>query len=470
MSRHKYRDLSKNTILFTISNFGTKIISFLLVPLYTSILSTNDYGTADLMTTTAQLLIPVLTLNIQDAVLRFALDKNYSAKETLKVSKNIIFLSSLCLAIALYFLCRLNIITLDSQYIVFLFLSFLVGSLSNSVSMYLKAEDKVGILVISGLTNTLITCVLNICLLLFLRMGMLGYLFANIAGSAVGVGIMICGGKIVGDFLSPLRRMDKKLALQMVSFSAPLVVNSIAWWLNNASDRYILTFFAGTVANGIYSVSYKVPTILSTLQSIFYSAWSISAITEFDKDDHDGFMGNVYMTYACGSILGCSCLLIFNQFIAHILYAKEFYQAWQFTPPLLVGTVFNGIALFEGCIFTAVKDTKSVTISTLVGSGINTLLNFILIPFWGAEGAALATLVGYLCVWIVRTIQVKKIVRMKVNWLSQVVSLAILVVQMLISMKGQHLIQVPFLVLLIIMQHKYMRKVFSMLKTRIFRR
>lgn len=467
MSKHKYRDLSKNTILFTISNFGTKVISFLLVPLYTNTLSAKDYGTADLMTTTAQLLIPVLTLNIQDAVLRFALDKNYSAKETLNVSKKIILFSSLCLIIALLFLCKFNIITLDSQYIIFLFMSFLLGSLSNSISMYLKAEDKVGILVISGLANILIACTLNVYLLLIMKIGISGYLIANIAGSCVGVGIMICGGKLLKDFFIPSIKIDKKLASQMLVFSVPLIVNSIAWWLNNASDRYILTYFAGTDANGIYSVSYKVPTILSTLQSIFYSAWSISAITEFDKNDHDGFMGNVYMAYAFTSILGCSSILIFNQFIAHILYAKEFYQAWQFVPPLLIGTVFNGLALFEGCIFTAVKDTKSVTISTLVGSVVNTLLNFVLIPYGGAKGAALATLIGYFCIWILRTIQVRNIVRMKVNWLSQISALSILVVQMVLAMKGQQLMQVPLFILIIVVQYNYLKKIYTMLRIRI---
>lgn len=145
----------------------------------------------------------------------------------------------------------------------------------------------------------------------------------------------------------------------MILYSFPLVTNSIAWWLNNASDRYILTFFCGTSINGIYAVSYKIPTILSTFQSVFYNAWSISAITEFDKEDRDGFIGNIYTMYSAISIIGCSILLIFNIFIAKILYSKLF-EAWHYVPPLLIGTVFNGLALFEGCIFTAVKNKRGI--------------------------------------------------------------------------------------------------------------
>ncbi len=79
----KYKNLSMNTLLFTISSFGAKIISFLLVPIYTSVLSTKDYGNVDLVSTTVQLLIPIATLNIQDAVLRFSLDDKYEAEEVI---------------------------------------------------------------------------------------------------------------------------------------------------------------------------------------------------------------------------------------------------------------------------------------------------------------------------------------------------------------------------------------------------
>ena len=70
----KLQYLGKNTVLFTISSFATKIISFLLVPLYTSTLTTAEYGIADLITTTATLLIYTLTLNIADSVTRYTLD------------------------------------------------------------------------------------------------------------------------------------------------------------------------------------------------------------------------------------------------------------------------------------------------------------------------------------------------------------------------------------------------------------
>lgn len=458
MSSKKYKDLSKNTILFTISNFGSKLISFFLVPLYTYVLSTGDYGTADLMTTTAQLLIPFLSLNIQDAVLRFALNKDYSKSEIISVACRIIGISSVLLASVLLVLDASGILSLDGKYILFLYLSYMLGTLTNSLNAYLKATDHVRTMVIAGITNTFLTCILNIVLLLVVKIGIYGYLISNICGSLLAVLIMLFAGEAIKD--AHLLKINKNLQKEMIAYSSPLIVNSIAWWINSASDRYILSYFAGTAANGIYSVSYKIPTILSTVQSIFYSAWSISAITEFDKNDTDGFMGNIYTLYSCASIMGCSCIMLLNISLSKFLYAKEFFVAWQYVPALLVGTVFNGIALFDGCIFTAVKKTKEVSYTTIIGATVNTGLNFALIPFLGALGAALATMIGYFVTWLIRTIQLRGIVKMKVNWGNNILSLSIIGIQGVLAWSHQNPIwQIPCVILIVLFQGKYLGRV-----------
>ena len=432
--RSKYKDLSINALLFTISSFGAKLISFLLVPLYTHVLSTTDYGQVDLMSTTVQLLIPILTLNIQDAILRFALDEEYDSEKVIGVGIKVIVISSGLLGVLLFVFQHSGIITIDYKYTMFLFFSFFLGVMNNCFSMYLKAKDRVRILTICGLLNTFLTCLFNIFFLLVLKLGVSGYLLANILGVLIAVIGMLFGGGIYKE-----AKLQGNVALlkKMVPYSLPLVMNSLAWWLNNASDRYILTFFCGTAVNGIYAVAYKIPTILSTFQTIFYNAWSISAIKEFDKDDSDGFIGNIYTLYSFVSVVGCSCILIANIWLAKLLYAKEFFQAWKYVPPLLLGTVFNGIALFEGCIFTAVKKTSEVSNTTLVGAVINTVFNFILIPKYGALGAAIATLLGYVLIWGIRTKKMLKIINVKVCWQKQLVSMLLLVVQTVIALNSK---------------------------------
>ena len=291
----------------------------------------------------------------------------------------------------------------------------------------------------------------------------------SLVGQFVAIFIMFFFGKIYQDVRFTT---DTKLIKEMFVYSAPLAINSVAWWINTASDKYIITFFCGAAINGIYSVAYKIPTILSTFQTIFYNAWSVSAITEFDKDDKDGFIGNVYSLYMCVSTVGCSAILIFNKVLANMLYAKDFYDAWRCVPFLLLGVAFNGIALFEGCLFTAVKKTKEVSRTTLVGAIVNTIANFALIPFFSSIGAAFATMLGYFTVWLVRTISLQKIVRMKVTWIKQAICIAILAIQVWLALTPNTitlLVQIVCLILLVSLQYMSIQKVVHRLWAKIKR-
>ncbi len=454
---NKIKNLSENAILFTISGFGTRIVSFFLVPFYTYILSTSEYGKVDIITTTVQLLIPILTINIQDAVLRFSLDEKYQKEDVAAVGFQTIGLSAIVLFVGLFVLKFYNIITLEINYVLFLYVSFIVGAINNNLSMYIKAKNQVRILAVWGIINTIITCVCNIFLLLVLKMGVNGYMIAYVSGTIVAdIGMLI-----FGNVLCDLKRSRdaSKIICTMLLYSAPLIANSLGWWINNASDRYILTYFCGTAINGIYAVSYKIPSILSALQSIFYNAWSISSITEFDADDADGFIGDTYTVYSSLSFLACSFIMLLNICIAHLLYSKDFFVAWRYVPLLLVGTVFNGLGLFDGCIYTAVKKTKDISVTTIISALINTLLNFLLIPIVGAYGAAFATMVGYFAIWFTRTVGLRKFIRMKVDWKCQIGMIIVILIQCVVaSISGNALHQIPYVVVICIFQRKILLK------------
>ena len=129
-TKNKYKSLSKNVALFTVSSFGSKIIAFLLVPLYTSILSTEEYGTADLILETVSLLIPILTIDIQDAVLRFTIG-NGDKKNTISIGINISLIGFAILAPVLVVLKAIGILKLEPILIGFLLLNYLFGALNN---------------------------------------------------------------------------------------------------------------------------------------------------------------------------------------------------------------------------------------------------------------------------------------------------------------------------------------------------
>lgn len=414
-------------LFLTVGQFGTKLLSFFLVPLYTSVLTSAEYGTYDLYSATVSLFVPILTLNIADSTTIFLLDKTNSKQGIISISLKyyfcslVIFAAAICLNLAFKFLPLFN------EYPVFLFLMFAVNGLVNLLLCYARGLDRIKDVSVSGVLCSAVMIALNIVFLIPLHLGLKGYYIATIYGSLVQILYLCVSMKIFG-FIK-FKRQDKSLKKEMLGYSCPMILNTVSWWINSVSDRYMVTAFCGVVANGIYSVAYKIPSILTMFQSIFSQAWTLSAVQDFDSEDKSGFFSRMYSLYNVCMVLLCSVLILADKFIAHILYAKDFYEAWRYVPFLLVSVVFGSLSGYLGGIFSAVKDSRSFASSTVAGAVLNIGLNFFLIRLWGALGAAVATMASYVLVWAMRLYKAKKIMRLEVSLLRDCVSYVLLVFQ-----------------------------------------
>lgn len=373
----KYKYLSKNFILFGISSFGPKIIAFLMVPLYTNCLSTADYGIGDIVSTSANLVLPIIILCIESAILRFCFDKEYESDEVISSGLFVCLKGMVLCAICTIMIGILPFFKINTSYLVAFYLMVLSTGLYNVLTNYARGIDKVQYMVEMSLITTIASCVLNVVLLVVLKCGLNGYLIANYLGTFMAVAWGSVRLKIHKHI--KFNKVNKTTVKELQKFGFPLIFNKIGWWINSSSDRYIVTWILGATANGIYTVSYKIPTMLTACSDIFTQAWQLSAIKDFNPEDSDHFVADMYEAYNGFLVLCCSMLIILTIPFAHILYAKSFFVAWKYVPPLMISFVFGGLAGFLGSIFTAVKDTKIFSYSTMIGAVVNTILNFVLV-------------------------------------------------------------------------------------------
>lgn len=471
----KYKDLAANTAIFTISSFGSKLLSFFLVPLYTFYLSTEDYGTADIIGTTATLLIFILTIDISDAVLRFAIERNHSQEKILSFGLKVQFSGAFVLGIALFVLRVLNVIKWEKYCYIFLLLIFILNAVHQAFTNYLRAINKIKEVAVSGVLQTLVTIIFNIFCLVFLKLGLIGYLISGVAGFTISV--LYCFFKTGVSFSELLfAKCEKNIKKEMVMYSVPLIFNGIAWWMNSSLDKYFITSILGIGASGIYAVSYKIPSILTMFNQIFAQAWNLSAIKEFDKDDKDGFFSRTYTVYNAGMVLSCSMIIIMNIILAKFLYAKDFYEAWKYTSPLLISIIFSALSSFVGSIFSAVKNSRIFAISTVSAAAVNTLLNAVLIPVIGIQGAAIATAVSFMVIWLIRLNSTRKYINMKLNIKRDVFAYALLAVQAVIEHFRNHnyVFQILIFLMLVLIYFKEIKvitgKLYSIGVNRIIRR
>lgn len=426
-----YKYLLKNIGILTIGNFTTKLLNFFLIPLYTAVLSTTEYGEYDLLNTTIGLFIPIFTLNIYEGIFRYALDRETDKGNLIVVAVKYFLISLLPFALLVMANVQFNIIPTFNKYLKFFVLMYIFNSLSAILTGIAKGLEKLKIIAASGVLSSLVIIIANLILLLVLNIGIEGYFIANIIGVVTQCIYVLVGIKIwkyCPDII--LKGKDyKTLENKIVTYSRPLIANSIGWWINNVSDRYVITFLCGLSINGIYSIAYKIPTFLNVLVSIFNQAWNLSAIKDFVKDDKNGFFSKTYTMYNCFMVLMCSVIIIFNKVLARVFYSNDFYSAWVYVPFLLIAFYFGAISGYIGAIFAAVNRTDIYAKSTVMGALINTILNFLLVYKIGSIGAAIATLVSYFTVWLIRYYYMKKIISLKIKIKRDIFAYCILVIQ-----------------------------------------
>lgn len=468
MGNYKY--LAKNIGVLAISNFATKLLSFFLVPLYTSILTTSEYGTYDLFSTTVYLLVPILTLNIQDATIRFSLDDNYDKKNIISVSLNVFIKGLLILLVFSLLNYITSILPVFNEYIIVFIFMYIFQALVGIMTSFARGCEKITEISISSVIGSVIFIGLNILFLVVFKWGLMGYFLSSILGNLSQVIYLIYVTKL-SKYIGK-KNDNTTTRTEMLKYSCPLIANTIAWWITNASDRYIVIGLCGTAANGIYSVAYKIPSVLNILQSIFTQAWTLSAVKEFDSEDKDGFFSNMYNGYNCLMVLSCSFLIISDKFFAKILYAKDFYKAWEYVPFLLISIVFGATSGYIGGIFSALKNAKILAQSTTIGAVINIILNILLVYIIGPIGAAISTAISYIIVWGIRLYYMKKYIHAEIYLKRDIISYAVLFIQaisILLIPTGlmMYSIEVIMFTILIVLYHKEIVLPITILKAKI---
>lgn len=456
---NRYKQLMKNMGLLTIGNFASKLLSFLLVPLYTNVLTTKEYGTFDIVVTTISLLLPILSVNIIEAVLRFPLDKQENHEyisDVYTVGLRYTIIGCGLLVILLWINHVLGAFPTIVQYEQYVILVYIVQAFNQLLLSFSRATNHVKEVSVAGVITSVVLIGLNLLFLLYFKWGLIGYFWAVIISNAVANLYYLI--KLKTNLFVKLRLSNPKITREMIVYSFPLIFNTVGWWVNNASDRYIVTWMCGVAANGIYSVAYKVPSILNVFHTIFMQAWVLSAVQEYRSDGNASFFHNVYNTYGGLMTILCSVLIILARPIAHVLFQKEFFQAWQYTPWLLIAVVFGTLSGVLGGVFSAEMDSKMFAISTCIGAVLNVLLNIILVKPLGPMGAAVATAVSSYVVWIFRIKHTKRYIDMGLRLKRDHAVYALLIIQsMLLLWINDNIVYLAtswFLLILILFLYK----------------
>jgi len=453
----KYKRLLSNTATVGIGTLGSKLLVYLLVRLYTSVLTNEEFSIASNITEMATLLIPFISLGIGEAVFRFAMDKQYKQSEIFTQGFIAVAMGALFLPIvAVVFL---NIDYFDS-YVPLLILYVLSSAIHTNCSQYIRAKALFRLYAIQGLLNTLLTISLNILFLIPLNMGITGYVLSVAVADLLSSLFLFVVAKLWRDL--SFKELKKSTLKAMLLYSLPLIPTTISWWITNVSDRYMITFMQGDSVNGLYAAAYKIPTLLMVLIGIFNSAWKYSAVEERGESNSAVFFSNVYHTFTTCLILVSGGIIAFSKVFSAMMFGEDFRAAWVYIPILTLAMAFSALSSFTGTIFIVEKKSRYSLYTALVAAIVNIALNFLLIPHFegdtiGAMGAAIATLVAYLIMFSLRLYFSTKLVPYRTYLLETLLNFLVLAAMAItVSLEVPYwiLLQAVFGVLLLVVNRK----------------
>lgn len=474
---NKYKTLISNTALISFGTFGSKLLVFLMVRFYTGYLTTSQYGTSDLISQTANLLLPIISLGITNGVFRFAMDSSADKKSVFSTGLYCITFGGLMFLIIAPMLMLVN----QFQGYIWLIIVYTMASCYHSLcSQYLRAIGKTAFFAVQGIVNTSLVIVFNILFLAVFHMGEInvGSINMGVVGYVLSVALADGLTTLLIFFKEKLWKqivvkIDKTVFKEMLAYSIPMIPTTIFWWVTSVSDRYMVSGFIGTEANGIYAVAYKVPTFLTLLSTVFMQAWQFSAVSESEKDkeEHIDFFSKVWGSFQSIMFIASAGIIALSIPIIKLLTTKSFYSAWEYIPVLSAAMIFSAFANFMGSVYVVEKRSKNSFLTAMLGAVLNIVFNFILIPTIGVQGASIATFVSYFAIFIIRAFNARKYIPFKL-YLPQIVlnTLVILVqcVFMILSLPFNIAVQVICIILLLVINYKFLivfiDKILSFLK------
>ena len=385
-----------NTLVFAFGGLAVKAVSLVLMPLYTTTLTAGEYGTAELLNSAIEIVLPLLSLGVVEALYRFSIDDD--------VAKDELFANSLLVLgggiVGTGVLCAFAGVVWGAEHVVSFFVLFCSVCFFKATTQLARGLGHVRRYVVYGLINAVAMVIATYLLLFRAHLGVDGYLWSFTIGYLVG-GMVAFLGSAEHRLLVPFRA-DRVLLRRMLVYSLPLVPNLLSWWFVSVSGRYVVLWHSGVVAAGLFTAASKMPALVNIVASVFQQAWQYSTAREIGSPDRGAFFGAVLRGYSLATLSAAGLVIALNRPISRLMLQAEFSEGWRYVPLLMLIASFGVISIFFESFYQALKNSGVLMVSTMLGAVVNVVLAVVLVPFMGPWGAGLAGAVAYALVLVVR--------------------------------------------------------------------
>lgn len=408
----KGKELVKTTFILLIAKISTQVVNFLLLPMYTALLSTSEYGEIDIYSSLSMILIPFLTLQLENGLFRFFILSEDKDKKTI-VSSSTVMVMLMTFIVGLIYLGICFILPVPRPIYVFFYYFSMMAS--TYILQFCRARgDNVGYGIGSFISSSL-AVILNVVFIARLNMGVKGILLASIIAQLTCFVFLFFRSEIV-KYLS-FSSIKKDTCKSLLNYSIPLVFNQVSSWVINFSDRIIILNYLSIAINGIYAVANKFSNILNTFFGVFNIAWSENVIRSLNDPDYNEYVERMFSLIFQVYMIIVTGIVNLLPFAFGFLINEQYIEAYAHIPILLLAMFFSGMGATLGSVYIAYGKTKEVSVTTILAGLCNIIVHLSLLKLCGLYAASISTLVSFALLFFYRIYGMRKFFKVNVEWI-----------------------------------------------------
>ncbi|MBA4407545.1 hypothetical protein C0389_09745 [bacterium] len=400
----KIKELTKDTAIYGISTIVGRFLGFFLVPFYTNVINTHDYGIYSNIYAYLAFLNIVFIYGMDSAFMKYSsLNDGKDKKKTFSTAYLFVVVTSIGLALFLLFMQSplSNVIEISASYSkLYYYLIFILifDTLALVPFANLRLERKAGKFTSIKFANIILNLTLNFVLVLKYKLGIEAIFIANLIASAFSFAVLTPEIFRLLEF-----KIDKELLKKYLKFGLPYLPASLAATVVQVIDRPVVLAMTDESTLGIYQANYKLGIFMMLFVSMFQYAWQPFFLNNAKEKNAKELFAKILTLFMIISSLIWIVLTLFVEDFARFeflpgksIIGKEYLSGITIVPIILLAYLFNGIYYnFHAGIYIEEK-TKYYPYVTGAGAFANVVVNILLIPVLGLMGAALATLASYM--------------------------------------------------------------------------
>lgn len=425
----EYKTLTWTTILFAGANIVSKLLKILLLPLYTYCLTTSEFGTAETIIITVNLLYPVFLVGVSEAALRFSLNSGYSAESVISNCFAVMLTASMAGLLLFIPMARMPFL---GEHIAVMYIMTVAAAVESLLKAEAKGLGENTAFAVSEIISATALIACNALMLVVLKSGIEGYLWSIAAASAARIIFLSIRLKLIR--LIVPRTVSREMIKAILKFSLPFMPATILWWIMDSSGRYLVMWFAGASAAGIYAVAFRLSAMVTSMSVVFHQAWQLSAIRRYSQGGYETFYRSAMESYSTLFFAGSALLIAFAKPVIMLL-DDSYEDAWRYAPVLLIAAVFFALSGLVCANYYVCERTYGVLWTSLAGASISVLSGVILTKTIGIQGAAIAAMLSFYMLWMIMSVHTGRMLGIRHDYVIIHVDLLIVIAETVCVLK-----------------------------------